>query len=111
MHPTLLLICSGIEAGFKSYLNHDGLTLDELRNDYGHDLQKLQAEVLRRSTPAIAKIAEEVTAGINLVNDHYMNKRFNYREIGSATYPKPGLMCRWIGTHLAEIKPLVLPDA
>jgi hypothetical protein len=110
IHPTLLLVGSSMEAGFKSYLNQQGLSLDRLRDDFGHDLHKLQKEVLKHADAALADIVKEATPGIGLLNEPYANKRFNYREIGSAMYPSPALVSEWIKVYLAKIKPLVLRE-
>ncbi len=109
MHPTMLLVCSSIEAGFKSYLNFTGIDLDRLRRCFGHDLHKLQREVLNHADAALTKIVTQVTPGIDLLNDPYLDKRFNYRQIGTATYPDPALVCEWVEKYLAAIKPMVLP--
>ena len=111
VHPIFLLVGSSIEAGFKAYLNQKGFSLDLLAwpRYFGHDLHKLQREVLNQTQTdsALAMIVNKATPIIDLLNGPYKDKHFNYRQITVARYPDPGAVCRWIKAYLAKIKPLV----
>ena len=109
LQPTLLLVCSSMEAGFKSYLHHHGVSLERLRSrEFGHNLADLHSAMLDHTDAVLSDLLVEVEPGIDLLNEPYMEKYFSYRQAGPATYPKPELVCRWIRKYLIAINPLIL---
>jgi len=98
-----------IELGFKAYLNHRGFALERLKDEFGHDLAKLQQAALAEARDRLlAQIVNAVDQTFDLLNDPYMDKRFIYRKIGWERYPKEqARVCGWIKAYLAEIKLLM----
>ena len=110
LHPTWQLICTSIELGFKAYLNHRGFAVERLKDEFRHDLAKLQQAALTeaRDSALLAQIVNAVEQAVDLLNDPYMDKRFIYRKIGWERYPKEqARVCGWIKAYLAEIKLLM----
>jgi len=110
LRPTWLVICTSMELGFKAYLNRQGFTLERLKWDVGHNLHQLQQDVLEQAEPdgELAWIVSRMKPAIGLLNEPYMDKRFVYRQIGVARYPKEqAVVCRLLEVFQGAIKPLV----
>ena len=98
-----------MEAGFKAFLHHNGISLERLRSrEFGHNLAELRTAMLDHTDKALADLLAEVKPGIDLLNEPYKEKHFSYRQAGPATYPKPELVCDWMRRYLRAINPLIL---
>ncbi len=78
------LLCHSLELVMKAILRQHGVSYKQLKS-YGHDLRKLQSALYH-----LYKIAFDVTSHleVELVNELYNNKEFEYHTKGSKQVPE-----------------------
>lgn len=88
--PAYYLIGHAIELLLKSFLLARGETIEILRSQkkYGHNLEKLLMEASRRKLGCFVKLKQSEKRLIILLNTSYMQKEFEYFELGYISIPK-----------------------
>lgn len=74
MEAQYLLLGQAVEISLKSFLTLKGVSKDELRNKYGHDLRKLTDECQRQSLG----LSPEAVQTIEYMVEPYMSHIFRY---------------------------------
>ncbi len=87
--PSYFLFGRSIELSLKAFLLTCGMTKGELkRKKFGHDLEALLDEAIKRGLENEVLIDEVEKGVLELLNYDYLNKRFEYRVTGG-TYRLP----------------------
>lgn len=87
LSPIYFLMGHSIELAFKSFLRQSGVKPQTLKEKFKHDLMKCltQAEV---SAPSLGKtLSSEQRAILELLNENYRGKDFEYFGTGATSYP------------------------
>ena len=72
------LYCHSLELLFKVYLLTHGVTKDQLRYRFGHNLSKVLRKSKKLGIENILKINDEEEQNVKLANDYYNKKGFEY---------------------------------
>ena len=105
--PVMYLIGHSIELILKSYLLHSGVSLRDLRKNYGHDLEKCLTDSLKMGLGEYVKFDKTEMSAFTVLNELYLNKQLNYSVTGAKKYPVFGQIegvCRKL---LSVIRPIV----
>lgn len=86
--PAYFLIGHSIELSLKAFLNARGVKPNRLRHNFGHDLSKLISECRRRKLGREVKLCPNHVKTITLLNRYYVQKVFEYAEVGTYTLPR-----------------------
>jgi len=90
--PKYFLWGRTIELFLKSYLLAEGVSVKELKKNFGHDLLKLYSEARKRGIGGLIGTNHEHVAIVRIMNLDYLSKRFEYRISGHGyTLPDPAL--------------------
>lgn len=84
--PAYYLYCHAIELVLKAYLRGSGSSLEELKH-IGHDLSKAYEKALVAGLKSKCALTPDMETAINLVNQVYRDKEFEYIKIGARTIP------------------------
>ena len=85
--PYLSLLGQSIELSLKAFLLTDGVSLDDLKNRFRHDLKALVAEARSRGVDAKVTLTDAHWAVIILMSDEYRTKRYHYIRTGKMIVP------------------------
>jgi len=85
--PYLSLLGQSIELSLKAFLLAKGITLDDLKNKYRHNLNALAKEALRLGIASHVKVTKAHWAVIMLMSDEYKSKRYHYIRTGMIMVP------------------------
>ncbi|MGB8274286.1 MAG: hypothetical protein WCF16_03340 [Alphaproteobacteria bacterium] len=103
---TYYLLGHAIELVLKSFLLSQGKSLKILKNHLGHNLScTLEMAMAQRNNGVNACIAE-YRSKIELLNQYYSAKHFEYRVTGTKTLPRPQDLMRFLERMLGEVRPL-----
>lgn len=89
----MFLLCRSIELTIKGFLLTTGLTEQELKGSYGHDLEKLlkravqENTLLEKKTGTLFSIAQFDKEVIKKVSPYYTKKEFEYIKEGFKYVP------------------------
>jgi hypothetical protein len=81
------LIGHAIELGLKAYLLHVGFSLDHIRYEIGHDLQKGFDRAMAKGLNKQLKSEDGDSGVLRVMNALYSSKQFEYIETGAKTFP------------------------
>lgn len=79
------LIGHSIELALKSFLLQSGVSLDKLRNNYGHDLEQLICASCKNGIQTYFEISSSDIFSLQLLNELYCKKEFEYTSTGFKT--------------------------
>ena len=99
--PVLYLIGHSMELSLKAYLLHQGVTLNELRKTYGHNLRKCMKKSKELGILSILKIDEHEESAFAVLDELYSTKQLEYIVTGAKTFPIYGYL-HTLSTKLLE---------
>jgi hypothetical protein len=85
--PAYFLALHGIELCFKSFLLHNGVDIESLVNDYGHNLNKCLVASNARGLNKIFEMNEDDTRAFNLLIELNREHQLRYIQTGFKIYP------------------------
>jgi len=88
--PTYFLLGHGIEVSLKSVLLANGSSLDELRKNLGHDLDKAVERVIALDLDPRSGFVASNASRVQMLNPYYRAKVFEYRVTGTMRLPPEG---------------------
>jgi len=91
-HVIYYLIGHAAELFVKSVLCEQGVSIDELRNNFGHDLRKLTAE-LKKNYTSFNLNCDRIIA----LDTMYKYKHLEYRQRTEKTFPSADLLLEDVG--------------
>lgn len=92
-NAAFMLIGQSIELSLKAYLLARGLPLKTLKSGpFGHNLEHLMQEALRRRIDCLVPLHEFHRQAISLVSPVYHSHEFRYIVTGTVTLPKWGFI-------------------
>jgi hypothetical protein len=86
--PAYFLIGHSIELSLKAFLFARGVKVNQLRNKYSHDLEKLITESRRRKLGREVKLSKAHISAIKILNVPYKRKLLEYSKVGTYTLPQ-----------------------
>ncbi len=102
--PIYYLLGHAIELALKSYLLANGETLDFVRKEIGHDLEKAASLVWWKDTGEVSVLLDSYKPDIKQLNKIYQAKHLEYRVTGSKRYPKASDLCDFLERMLPLIE-------
>jgi len=105
--PVLYLAGHSIELSLKSFLLHLGVSLRDLRFEYGHDLGKLLVAARKLGLEEYAQFDEVELGAFDVLNDLYSTKQLEYIETGPKVFPLFGPIEAFAKKLCAAVSPLV----
>ena len=90
LSPTYFLLGHGIEVSLKSVLLANGSSLDELRKNLGHDLDKAVERVIALDLDPRSGFVASNASRVQMLNPYYRAKVFEYRVTGTMRLPPEG---------------------
>lgn len=85
--PYLSLLGQSIELLLKAFLMAQGVTLIELKKNFGHDIKALVAEARKHGIESKVTLTNAHWATIELMSDEYKYKRYHYIKVGQMLVP------------------------
>lgn len=85
--PAYFLALHGIELCFKSFLLHNGVDVESLGKDYGHNLNKCLVASNARGLNKIFEMNEDDTRAFSLLIELNREHQLRYIQTGLKTYP------------------------
>ena len=86
--PIYYLFLHSIELSLKTYLLQvKAVTIGQLRKQYGHDISKLSAIAVQHNLESRCKIDRKQWEAVYQVAGYYLEKRFEYFQLGLLTMP------------------------
>jgi hypothetical protein len=85
--PVMFLVGQAIELALKSLLLHRGVTLRELRTQYGHGLPQLLSKAIQLGLPSGVTLSAEEESVIKLLDALYSSKQLQYIVTGAKVFP------------------------
>lgn len=85
--PVLYLIGHSMELSLKAFLLHKGVTLSDLRKNFGHDLGKCFKKAKDIGLLRDVTFDEHEIGAFFALNDLYSNKQLEYIVTGAKTFP------------------------
>jgi len=101
--PAYYLYCHAIELALKAYLRGSGARLEELKQ-IGHDLSMAYKKALAAGIKNECKITLDMERSINLVNQVYREKEFEYIKTGARTIPTIAILRATTDLLVVELK-------
>lgn len=110
------LVCRSLELSMKSFLLAKGITRQEIKNEYGHDLQKILRKAKELGINTTSPISETQEEQIVKANDWYARKGFEYFELqnivdGPETLPNLQALAEIARCLVKNLKPFCLSVA
>ncbi|PHS20417.1 MAG: hypothetical protein COA86_00230 [Kangiella sp.] len=93
--PAYYLLGHGLELLLKSYLLSKGESIKTLRNKYGHDLDKLFDESIKKDIQSYFLITNDEITLLKLLNFSYSIKELEYFKSGTKKLPKYSSLCEF----------------
>ena len=85
--PVMFLVGQSIELALKAYLVAKGVTLRQLRTDYGHELHRSLRKAKELGLLDVVSLDAEDMNAIELLDHSYASKQLQYIVTGAKTYP------------------------
>ena len=85
--PVLYLIGHSMELSLKAFLLHKGVTLRELRTQFGHDLGKCFKKAKELGLLGAVAFDEHELGAFSVLNELYSTKQLEYIVTGVKTFP------------------------
>jgi hypothetical protein len=85
--PTYFLLGHGIEVTLKAVLLENGSSLEELKEDIKHNLERAAHRVVNLNIDPLSGLVESKTALVQRLNRYYSAKVFEYRKAGHMRLP------------------------
>jgi hypothetical protein len=85
--PVMYLVGHSIELSLKAYLLFMGVSLDDLKNKYRHNLVKCYEEAQKYKLNDVILLTESDYKVLEVLNVLYSSKQLNYCEIGLKEFP------------------------
>ena len=107
LSPTYFLLGHGIEVSLKSVLLANGSSLDELRKNLGHDLDKAVERVIALDLDPRSGFVASNASRVQMLNPYYRAKVFEHRVTGFKSLPPTEELAAFLGQllELAEPQP------
>jgi HEPN domain-containing protein len=86
--PFFSTAAQSIELSLKAFLTAKGFDVDELRREFGHDLNKLFSKAREEDINNIMNTDLECFTSIDLLNVEYKRKRYHYIKTGTMFLPR-----------------------
>jgi hypothetical protein len=85
--PVMFLTGQAIELILKAFLLQNGVTLRDVRKDYGHELKRALKKAKELGLLAVVKISDEEQSVLELLDLLYARKQLQYIVTGAKTFP------------------------
>jgi len=85
--PVMFLVAQSIELSLKAFLLHRGVSLRELRRDFGHALHRSLRKAKELGLLDVVRLSDEDLAAIELLDALYSTKQLQYIVTGAKTFP------------------------
>lgn len=85
--PVMFLVGQAVELALKSYLLSRGVTLRELRRDYGHQLHRALRRAKELGLLSLIELSEEELAGLKYLDHLYSTRELQYIVTGVKQFP------------------------
>lgn len=85
--PVMFLVGQAVELVLKSYLLSQGVSLRQLRHDYGHELRRALRKAKELGLLSLVSLSEDELAGIELLDRLYSTKELQYIITGAKEFP------------------------
>ena len=97
--PIHFVTCQALELYLKAFLRANGASLDELRDrrKLGHDLQRILCEAKQKGLDKVVAITGDEEHIIKILNAHYKNRDFQYKNAGEFTLADVGGLIPLLG--------------
>lgn len=105
--PVMFLTGQAIELILKAFLLQKGLSLRQLRHDYGHDLKRALRKAKELGLSSIVDISEEEQSVLELLDTLYSSKQLQYIVTGAKTFPVFGPLAAVAMKLIYAISPTV----
>jgi hypothetical protein len=105
--PVLYLIGHSIELSLKAFLLHKGVTLSDLRKNFGHDLGKCFKKAEDLGLLSLVTFDEHELEAFFVLNNLYSTKQLEYIVTGAKTFPIFGYIQSMSHKLLDAISPIV----
>lgn len=92
--PVMFLVGQAIELALKAFLVARGITLRQLRTDYGHELHRSLRKAKELGLLALVPLEPEDIDAIELLDRVYATKQLQYIVTGAKTFPVFGPLQR-----------------
>ena len=93
--PVMFLVGQAIELSLKAYLLLRGVSLRDLRTEYGHNLTKSLGKCIELELFTFVEFSEEELNTVHLLNEHYSSKQLQFIVTGAKTFPVFGPLERF----------------
>lgn len=104
MSPKFYLLCHALELAFKSWLRKEGYTVKQLVK-FDHNLIALLSEIIDKHNVIFPPDAVQA---IDLANDYYNTKQYEYFTRGLKTVPDPDHLSMYVKLFLGMTKSHVI---
>lgn len=105
--PVLYLIGHSMELSLKAFLLHQGVSLRELRTQFGHGLHQCFDGAKERGLLTHASFDEHELGAFAALDKLYSTKQLEYIVTGAKTFPIYGYLRSMSAKLLSAISPLV----
>jgi len=105
--PVLYLVGHSIELSLKAFLLYKGVTLNDLKINFGHDLGKCYMKAQELGLLNFVKFENEENEAFDVLNDLYSTKQLEYIVTGSKQFPVFGLIQTFSKKLLDTLGPMV----
>ncbi|WP_430414328.1 hypothetical protein [Parasphingorhabdus sp.] len=97
--PIRFLFSHAIELYLKSYLLTKGMTVNDLRNNYGHKISKLFAGAIEHGLEVQSEQQEQAALLDDAIQDRYLESGFR------TVLTQPGCenLCRWLHNQIGQV--------
>ena len=85
--PVMFLVGQAVELALKSFLLKRGVSLRNLRHDYGHDLHRSLRKAKELGLHSLVTVTDEDMGVLQLLDDLYSSKQLQYIVTGPKTFP------------------------
>jgi hypothetical protein len=103
--PTYFLLGHGIEVTLKSVLRAHGSSLEELRRDLGHNLERAANRVVKLNIDPLSRFVAINVRLVKMLNPYYSAKAFEYRDTGSMFPPPTEKLAEFLSQLLKMAEP------
>ncbi|MDL2338190.1 MAG: hypothetical protein QFE16_10145 [Pseudomonadota bacterium] len=90
--PVMFLVGQSIELALKAFLLARGVTLRQLRTDYGHELHRSLRKAKELGLLEVVPLESEDINAIELLDHLYATKQLQYIVTGANSFPVFGLL-------------------
>ena len=108
---TFYLAGHALELVLKAFLRAKGFSIDDLKNKFGHDLEKLLNQAEAQDLAKFTAVSETHRKLVLLLNDSYKPKDLEYYVAGQKMWPNFRLLEEFIGNILTNTKQFCIENA